>query len=173
MTTYNVYKLTEVATSLITAAIQTGIQNGLSDISNYWHDGISLELPQTYLNYASSKGYRKPVIYVIPESMSFQQERGANHINALFRINVSCVVEERIERLLNSKAWRYQCAIVKLLHLKALDNTDHTVRVIPKVMNVVYSPTYSEDTLSNGPEVFCKEVLIELDVEHYEKLYGG
>ena len=166
----NAYKLTEIAVDLILAHIKSNIASALVDVAADRNDSVvNLTLPQTYLIYESTKSYRLPCVFVIAEDLDFELLEGANHINGMHDIKVACVVEERNERLLSKLAWRYQCALAKLLHFTVLDSSDNKVRIIPKVVRFSYSPVYSHDD-QGSQGVFCKEILIELEVEHYEKL---
>jgi len=163
------YRLTEIAVDLILNHIQTNIQTELLEVSTERGDSVvNLEVPQRYLIFETEKNYRKPAIFCIVTHTDFELDEGANHINAMHDMHVSCVVEDRTEPLLVRKAWRYQVALVRLLHLNELETVDKRVKIIPKVTGISYSPVYTEDTGEKG--VFCKEVLIELNTEHYEKL---
>lgn len=164
------YKLTETAVNLILEHIKDNISSALVDVrTDRADDAVNLILPQTYLIFDSVKNYRKPTIMVIAEDTDFQLLDGANHINAIHDIKVVCVCEDRNEKPLTLLSWRYQSALAKILHLTTLDSSDGKVRIVPKVVRLSYSPVYSEDG-SGTRGAFCKEVMVELEVDHWEEL---
>lgn len=164
-------KLTEGAVNLITATIQQNIATALDAVQADSPDHqVTTEPPRTYFIYADAKGFRTPAVFVIAEDMDFRQrERGGNFIDALDRINVSILVEDRNTELLTKRCWRYQSALHTVLDETQLTSADNKLKIVIVVRRASYSPTYSLTKDKNSPDaVFRKEVLLECDVDHYE-----
>ncbi len=165
--------LTETDLDLITAHIQNNIASALAAIRINRNDPIvTTEPPPTdsYFNYFKAHGYRCPAIFVIDDGMDFrQQEKNANHINALSSINVTVKVEDRKKELLVIKALRYQAALHQLLDQTPLANNDNTVKLYLRVKKIKPSGLY---TYGNSEEddsaSFFYEYMLELAVEHVE-----
>ena len=165
------YQLTEICVNAIIAELQANLPSALSAVNTArGNDGQgNLLPPREYFIYGTEKNYRKPVVFVIATGFEFQLDRGSNHINATHDINVSVVIEDRLEKLLTIAAWRYQAALVSVLHLNQLNGPSNQSKMVPKVVDIKYSPIYSEDSKKGSSEaVFCKEVLVGLRVEHFE-----
>ena len=150
-------------------AAQLALQNALY-AGNY--PSTTTEAPLDYFIYPRAQGFRSPAIFVVPERQDFKKrERGANHINAQTRLNVSVLIEDKDAEKLYLKAYRYQAALVGLLDQAILTSTDSKVRLTVVVENAQFSPLYSLTKDPNAPiAVFRKEVWLECSVEHYESL---
>lgn len=165
------FQLTEIAVNAILTHLRDNISAELAAVNTARGDNkYNLIRPQEYFIFPTSKNYRKPAIFVIAEGLGPFSEQGANHINAVHDINVSVVLEDRSESLLTIGAWRYQAAITKLLHLVQLAGPTNQSKLICKVSGTTYSPLYTEDAKVSSESVFCKEVLVSLNVDHYEPL---
>lgn len=163
-------KLTEGTVNLLTDCIKTNIAAALTAVQADSDHSVTTEPPKTYFIYAGAVGFRTPAVFVIADDMDFkQQERQANFINAMLRVNVTILVEDRNSELLTRRCWRYQSALHSVLDETQLTSSDNKLKIVSVVRRASYSPTYSKTVDKNSPEaVFRKEVLIECDVEHYE-----
>jgi hypothetical protein len=167
------FQLTEIAVNAIIGVIQANIVAELAAVNTARGDGkTNLPAPQAYFFFESELNYRKPAVFVIAEGLDTTLERGANHMNTFHDINVTVVIEDSIERDLTLACWRYQVAMMKILHLTQLsDPSGVQSKMIVKVVGAKYSPLYTEDSKKNtAAAVFCKEVQLNLKVEHYEPL---
>ena len=167
------HQLAETTVNLLVGKIKADIAAALLDVRSSRADAlVSTEPPQNYFIYAGAMSYRTPAVFVVCESMQLRNDQqGANHINALARVVVSVLVEDRNMVNLVTKAWRYHSALHKILHLTALTSADTKVRIISKVDRVSFSPEFSRSQSPDEADgVFRKEVALELDVEHFENL---
>lgn len=115
---------------------------------------------------------KPPCVFIVGKDTNFRLgEAGANFIDAINRIDVSVVIESKNAPDLTYQAYRYQAALHKLLAQTPLLNEDLSVKIVCKVERAIFSATYTNAQKPNDAQgVFRKEVLLELDVEHYEKL---
>lgn len=164
--------LVETTVDLVKAEVKANIANALASIRNDRADSyVTTEPPVNFFITEQSIGYRAPSVFFIVEDMDFMIPRGANHINALVRMNVSVVVEDRNTERLTYKAWRYQASLHSILAQDSLTSADGAVTLKIKVVNATFSPLY---TNSQKPDTeagfYRKEVLLRLEIEHYENL---
>lgn len=167
------HKLTEATVTLIQDHIKANIAGSLAAIrSDTPDDKVTTEPPKSYFLYPKAKGYRTPAVFIIAEEFDFKvQERGANYISGSVRINVSVLLEDRNRDLLTIRCWRYQSALHQLLSQTQLTTSDNALKIITIVTRARYSPLYSNVKNEDAPEaIFRKEVLLELEVDHYENL---
>lgn len=162
-------RLIEISQDMIEKAIQDGISAALTDVKTSRGDNtVSLPLPQTYLRYEDAKVVRFPAVFTIVEGERFNNaELQANHINATDEISVAVVVQDRTQLLAQKAAFRYQAALVKILHLTTLTSLDGGLRLFSRVEDCRFS---SEFAATDGSQLWRKEVLIRLAVEHVENL---
>jgi hypothetical protein len=164
-------KLIESTVLMIEAHIQSNIVAALVEVSTDRADNlVSMEPPASYFRFPSAVGYRSPAVFIIAEEMDMRLSGGQNFVQALANVNVAVLVEDKDYYALTLKAWRYQAALVKLLHEVQLDSVDG-VRLVSKVGRISFSSIYPGDRREDDPdEIFRKEVVVELDVEHYENI---
>lgn len=164
--------LSEIAVDLLIAKIKTDIPAALADIRTSRNDAfVSTELPQNYFDYGVPKpwAYRTPAIFVICDNIDFRLDRGQNHTNAVVRINVGVVVEDKDCERLTAKTYRYQAALCRVLQESRLTASDDSVVYIVKVIRAEYSPIYSNAQAEGDVQgVFRKEVRLECELEDYE-----
>lgn len=131
---------------------------------------LTVEAPRDYYVYPKAMGYRTPAVFVIGDRIDFQKrEKGANHINANVRINVTVLVEDKDAERITRKAYRYQAALHECLDQVSLTSSDDKVKIVVVIQNAAFSPLYSNTDDPNAPgAVFRKEVALELDCYHYE-----
>lgn len=168
------YKLAETVVELIEDAIKTNIAQALSDIRTERADAsVTTEPPREYFRYEEAQVYRPPAVFTIINSQDIRdQSTGANHVNAYSQVDVAVVVEDRIKRLTVLKSWRYQAALMQILHQSALTNTDGSVKVFIRVQRCRFSGIVNIKDDTKPETVFRKEVSLELHVEHVEQLQG-
>jgi len=166
-------RLAEYAYDMILDLIKTEIPGALLDVRTDRVDAkISTEIPKSYFKYQKAQSYQTPAIFIIIRHIKLQNvENGANFIAAQSDIGVSVLVEDRTLDNLVLKAWRYQAALHKILHETSLTSSDTTVKLVIKVDDILFSPEFSKSDNPNVPDgVFRKEVLLNLEVEHWENL---
>jgi len=164
-------KLVEEVVDLLTAHIKTNIASALADVRTDRADAaVTTEIPKQYFIYTSAKTYRTPAVFIIARRLDTRNDsKGANFIDALVDVGVSIVIEDRLADLLTIKAWRYQAALYKLLNQAALTSSDGKLKIVSKIESVDFGGEFSSTTDPTVPQgVFRKEVLLNLNVEHYE-----
>ncbi len=161
----------EIAVNLIQAQIQATIATNLANVRTSRNDPIvSTEPPREYFIYADANIYRPPAVFTLFESQMIKNTASdGNFINANDSIVVVCVVEDRLERLLTIKAWRYQAALMQSLHLVTLTNSDGGVRLFSKVNSCEFSAILPHK-MKDETQVFRKEIGLRLSVDHIENL---
>jgi hypothetical protein len=171
--------LTEWAVDLVTKQIQGNIQLALVDVNLVLTTDpvnpapvMSFEPPRDYYTYPKAMGYRTPACFVIADRIDFQKrEKGANHINANIRLNVSILVEDKDADRITRKAYRYQAALQEVLDQVQLVSTDGALKIVVVVQNAAFSPLYSNTDDPTAPgTVYRKEVSLELDCYAYEQV---
>lgn len=164
----------EIAVQLIQTQIQNNISQALANVRAARSDAnVTTEPPREYFNYPTANVYRAPGVFTIFEHQRIQNSKSdGNHINAIDTIVVACVVEDRIERLLTVKCWRYQAALMQCLHLVSLTNTDGNLRLFSKVESCEFSAIVNlkGKALRDGDVLFRKETALRLSVDHIENL---
>jgi len=167
--------LTEWAVDLVTKQIQDNISTALVEVYSVFPPGapsLSSEPPRDYYTYPRAMGYRTPACFVIADRIDFQKrEKGANHINANIRLNVSILVEDKDADRITRKAYRYQSALQAVLDQVQLVSGDGALKIVVVVQNAAFSPLYSntDDPAAPGT-VYRKEVSLELDCYAYEQV---
>lgn len=167
------YRLTEITVNLIIAHLKANMPTALATLRTDRADSrVTTEPPTSYFIYPRAKGYRPPAVFVIAEETDFRlEETGPNFVNATDIIHVAVLVEDKDRESLTIKAWRYQAALAKLLNLTDLVSADTTVKCVTKILRNTFSPEYTNARDENAADaVFRKEVVLELEVEHYEKI---
>lgn len=167
------HRLAEYTVKMLEDHIKANIATALGDVRTDRADAkVTTEAPQSYFRYEMAQAYRAPAVFVICTNVRMRNtEKQANFIASLADVGVSVVVEDRVLDNLVLKSWRYQAALHKLLHQTSLISTDSTVKLISKVESISFSPEYTATQDPSMPQsVFRKEVLLTLEVEHYENL---
>lgn len=173
MTTGLSFKLIETDLELIRTYMQTNLPAALAVVSADRATVLDqMPVPREYLTFETAQAYECPVIFIIPDNQDYRlYEKNSNCINALSRIYVNAVIESRRESEVSYIAYRYQAAMCQILAQTCLLNADNTVQIIIKVTRSKFSAMYTDaQKKGQASGVFRKEVLLELDVEHYEKL---
>lgn len=161
----------EIAVQLIQAQVEANIATALADVRTSRVDAIvSTEPPREYFIYPNANVYRAPAVFTIFEAQKILTQSSGNHINAVDSIIVACVVEDRLERLLTIKAWRYQAALMQCLHLVNLTNSDGGVKLFSRVDSCEFSPMVDLKGKQGLDQMFRKEVGLHLLVDHIENL---
>lgn len=165
------YRGPEIAVDLILSQIKTNIAAALAAVRAERNDPIvSTEPPNEYFVYEHARAYRAPAVFVLFQTQRIRNaEKGANFIDALDLILVNVIVEDRIEPRVTRKAWRYQAALMELLHEVTLTSSDNALRLFSRVENCEFSPVTLKDPKS-ADAVFRKEMSLALEVEHIENL---
>lgn len=164
--------LAEITADLVEGTIKQNIAQALSNLRQERNDPVvSTEPPREYFQYETARVYRAPAIFVIIKDQTPRDSvMGANHMNMMTDMTVAVVVEDRLERLLVKKAYRYQAALTQLLHQVSLTNSDASVRLFSRVQNFQFSGLINLKNDKAPEAVFRKEVSLKLQVEHIENL---
>jgi len=146
----------------------------LANVRTFRNDSaVSLEAPQEYFRYETPQApvYRAPAIFTIIKDQTIRDEElNPNYVNSMCDIYVACVVQDRIQNNLTTKAWRYQAALMKILHQTTILSGDGFVKLFIRVKNCGFSGIINikDDRLSDV--IFRKEVNLRLQVNHIENL---
>jgi len=162
----------EVAVDLIQSQIRTYIATALQNVRTARADpSVTTEPPHEYFNYPTAEVYRAPAIFTIIQGMDIRNDvKNANFIAALDEIVVAAVVEDRVKRLVVPKAWRYQAALMQLLHLVTLTTSDGKLRLFSRVQKCTFSGIINLTADQATGAVFRQEMSLQLQVEHMENL---
>lgn len=166
------YKLTEIAVDLIMAHIKANIAGALAEVRTDRNNPVvTTEPPKAYFKFAHPRGLDSPFVMVIAEGLDFRRTEGWNYVDGLHDIKVAVIVEDKDKYNLTVKAWRYQAALTKLLLQQQLNTPDEKVKIVTKIVRNTFSAIFS-DAADEASEmaVYHKEVICELEVEHYEQL---
>lgn len=154
--------------SPIISHVKANIASALSDTRTDRADAKVQTLPfQEYLIFEKAIGYRTPSLFVLGREIDFKLDRGANFINCLVGVQVSCVVDERDAELLTIKTWRYHDALHEVLDRAELVSSDGKIKNKIKVVRSSFGDTVQVKSSIESP--FRKEVMLTLDVEHFEQ----
>lgn len=165
------YRLAESTVGLIEAQIKTNIAGALSSVRTYRNDAlVTLESPKEYFRYEQpAYVYQPPAIFTILKSQDIRsQQMGSNHINSLCDVFVAIVIQDRNQNNLVTKSWRYQAALMQLLHEVTLTSSDSSVKLFCKVQTCEFSQSINIKDQKATDNVFRKEVSLRLQVEHIE-----
>ena len=162
-------QLAEKARELILGAIKANIATKLDGIRTDRNDPIvTTEPPKSYFIFDGAHTYQCPAVFVVVDSLEFpESQTGANFVDAVVRMFVSVVVEDREADRLTIKAERYQAALFEILHWNTLLDDPKNVKIWSKVLNCNFSPLYTKKRGDEFAE-FRKEVSLELEINHWE-----
>lgn len=166
------YQGAEIAVSLIEQKIKDEISTALAAVRTERNDPIvTTEPPREYFQFEMAHVYRAPAIFTIIQGMDLRNEQmGANHVNAMDDIVVAVVVEDRITSRVVKKAWRYQAALMQILHQVSLTSSNDAVRLFSRVQSCEFSGIINLKDEKSAESVFRKEMSLRLQVEHIENL---
>lgn len=166
------YYLAETVVNLIQATIKANIAQSLANVRNQRVDAIvTTEPPREYFIYEAAHVYRAPAVFTIIKDQNIRDSQmKPNHINSMCDVTVAVVVEDRLERLVTIKAWRYQAALMPILHQVSLTNSNGDVRLFSRVQNCQFSGVVDIKDEKAVSAVFRKEMSLRLQVEHIEQL---
>lgn len=161
----------EIATNMIIAHLRAGMPAALAAVRTERNDPVvTTEPPREYFIYPTANVYRPPAVFTIFERQEIKNiNSDGNHINATDYIVVAVVVEDFKETLLTIKAFRYQVALMQLLHLVTLTNSDGGLRLFSKVETCEFSAIENLKGKA-GDLIFRKEIGLRLAVDHIENL---
>lgn len=154
--------------NLIIAQIQANITQCLADTHADQGDStVNCDTPllKSYFSYPA-QAYRAPAVFVIPNSVDFRLDRGANFMTQTVKMLISVVVEDKRDFLLNLKAWQYQDALHECLQGQEL--VGGKIKAVVLITGARFSSQASDK--SDGADIFRKEVALDCDVEIYESL---
>lgn len=166
--------LVEGAVKLIQGYIQDNIKSALIEVSaDCGSPPIAVPLPKRVFTFTpGASPMELPCVIIEGVQGDFRLQKGANFIDALWSINVAAVIEEKGGEILQYCAYRYQAALQKLLqgtHLYSAPTDTKKIHIVTKVERCRWSGQYTDaQKPNNDAGRFMKEVLLELEVEHYE-----
>lgn len=161
-------QLVEKTRDLLLTTIKSDLPQALASIREDREDPIvTTEPPRSFFIYDGAHTYQCPAVFCVIDSADFPEESlGPNHINAMVRVFVSAVIEDREARLLTIKSERYQAALFRVLHRRHLVDETKNVKIYARVKRAQFSPLFTKERENAG--VFRKEVSLELEVKHFE-----
>lgn len=164
--------LVESACDAIIDQLKAALPAALVDIrANRGDNLVTMEPPRDYFVYPKAKGYRTPAVFVIGDRIDFlKAQKGANHVNAAVRVNVTVLVEDKDAERLMRKSYRYQAAMHQVLDQQPLMTSDNQARLTIVVQNASFSGLYSNMEAGSPAAVFRQEIALECDVFDYEQL---
>ena len=164
--------LIEKTVELVENTVRNNIAAALAEVSTDRADNlVSLETPYSYFRFPSARAFRAPAVFTIAEELDFRLPQGQNFIGASARISVAIICEDKDHFLLTQKVWRYQAALTKVLWNTAVLSSDNRVKIVCKVVRNTFSSIFPRDRREDdSEEVFRKEVVCDLEVEHYENI---
>jgi hypothetical protein len=167
------YNLFETTITVLQSELKAKLPAALASVRvNRGDAQVTTEPPFNYFITEQASGYRAPSVFIIADGADFNlANKGANHINATVRVNVAVVVEDRDTFRLTTKAWRYQAALHEVLAQDGLTSGDGAVTLKVKVASASFSTVYSNaQKAGNDQGTYRKEVVLHLEVDHYEQL---
>jgi len=132
---------------------------------------VSTSLPKSYHIIDNIVGYEVPAIVVIGDTVDFALDRGQNFTNSKVTVYVSAVLDDRDSELLTIKTWRYSDALQQILDEAQIVDEVREYKNVIKVLKTEFSNTFQMKAQNPGEEknIFRKEVMLTLEVEHMEK----
>lgn len=170
----NPRQLVEATLNLIRDHIKNKISSAISNMQSERSDNrVSITPFKEYyfIEIEPENLKNLPALFLIPVNIDFRKEaKQANHINAMIRVNCSIVFNDREKDLLALKGFRYQCVLHELLDDVSLINSLNDVKIVLKVVSATFSPVVTAKSVGSSQNDFRQEVLLELDVDHFEKV---
>lgn len=162
-------QLVEKTRQLVLDIIKANIDSALAAIRVDRNDPIvTTEPPKSYFIYDGAHTYQCPAVFAVVDSIEFPEERtGANHVNAVVKLYLSIVVEDREADKLTIKSERYQAALFAILHWATLQDNAKNTKIWVRVARCQFSPLYTKKRGEAQGE-FRKEVSLELEIKHFE-----
>lgn len=164
--------LNETAANLLIDYFKSNFNQYLSDADNEYDDGISLAPVDDTAIHISDKieTLTIPAVYFLFGVMAFNYTQDPNYLDATNSCVVVLTCEDEGADKLTRKAWRYGRVLYGTFNLIDFSDSDGRLKMrsVPKRLG------YSDDRVAgklNGREGrFRKDVVLELDLMHYEKI---
>lgn len=164
--------LAEIAVYMIRGKLQADLPAVLARIQDERDFVVTLSKPAEYFISEKKQILKLPAIFLIPDSIDFQLEKGPNHPNALINMRLTIVTEDRNEDHLTIQCYRYQSALYDILNGAQLTDTTSNQTIVIKVMQANFYPIYSAPDENTTRGVFRKEVSLTLEINDFENLNG-
>lgn len=163
-------QIVEKTRNLIIAHIKSNIVAELAAMRADRSDtSVNLDPPLSYFIFDGAHTYQCPAIFVVVDSAEIPDEIiGPNHVNADVRVYVTIAAEGQDEAGLTIKTDRYQAALFKVLQWQTLVDVPNNVKIKVLVKRFQFSPLYTKKRTQDNMGNFRKEVVLELEVKHYE-----
>jgi len=162
-------QLVEISRDLVLDQIKANIASSLALVRTNRNDPqVTTEPPKSYFIFDGAHTYQCPAVFAVVDSMDVPEpQTGANFVNALLRLFVSVVIEDREADKLTIKAERYQAALFDILHWRRLEDLPNNLKIWVRVVRCSFSPLYTKERGDDLGE-FRKEVSLELEIKHWE-----
>lgn len=162
-------QLCEATRDLVVTHIKANIGQALADVRANWPDqSVTTEPPRVYFIYDGANTFQCPAVFTVVDNMDFPEDvLNPNHINAIVRLFVSIVVEDREAKLLTIKCERYQAALFQTLHRIQIADPVKNLKIYSRVLRASFSPLYTKKP-RQGEGSFRKEASMELEIKHWE-----
>lgn len=162
--------LVEETRDLVMAEIKSKISAALAAVRADRADPqVTTDIPKSYFIFDGAHTYQCPAVFVVVDSVDFPEDiTGANFVDAVVKMLVSVVIEDREADKLTIKAERYQAALFQILHWKPLEDVPNKVKIFTRVVRAEFSPLFTKVREAGVMGEFRKEVALELEVKHWE-----
>jgi hypothetical protein len=163
-------QIVEKASNLIIAEIQSKFPEVAAQLrSEYNQPRVDTQAFKEYFISDRFRAFRAPACFVVvgDDGVDFQKDlKGANHVNARIRFNVSAVIEAKDEDLLTLGVYQYQAILHKILDQTNLTEQNGRLKISIVVNRATFSPLYQPRDATQG--FFRKECVLECDVYSFE-----
>ncbi len=165
----NVLNSTEIARNLIIAQIKGCLPAALVDLRAARSDSkVSTGPIKKFFISEASQAHELPSVYVVTSGVSTNKDRGANFAAETIDAVVTVIVGDQNADQLTIKSERYTVAIKKILDNVPLVSGDGTIKIVPLVARLDYSPAFK---MSQNDGTFRKEGALELRIEYFEQQF--
>lgn len=160
--------LVEETRDLIQDTLKEEISQALAAIRGGRDKSVTTEPPRAWFIYEGAAVLQCPAVFTVVDDASFEDQDGQNFVSMAVRMNVAVVVEDREADKLTRKAERYQAAVFRVLNKRHLQSPNGAVKLYARIARATFSPVYTKKNNSGEGGLFRKEVVLELEVKHFE-----
>lgn len=162
--------LTENTVDLIINQIKSTFNATISDVDNFYSDGISLEKIDNEAFYITDKMHALtlPAVFVLFGAHAFQYTRDPNYLESEDECVVVCSFEDVGADVLQRKAWRYGRVLMNCLNLVDLKTPDDRLNLHVVPLRLGYTEQIT-NKLGKEQSKFRMECVLELRIKHFEK----
>lgn len=121
-----------------------------------------------YHVYPKVIGLRTPALCVLGRTTEYLKERGQNHVNGIVNVQVSAIFQDRTAELVTFQSWRYADVLYSILDGAQILSVDGKMKNIVLVTDAQFGDAVEIKSQTDANNLFRKEVMLILRVEHYE-----